>query len=83
MEQIDICAGSGQAAAQGVLQHIAGTAGILANDDLGPFALLFAIIPSEKTSYLERMFNGQRHIRLTTETVCTEISTHIRTSFLI
>ena len=75
--------GGGQPAAQGVLQHIAGAAGVLADDHPGPFALPFAIIPSQKTPHFESVFHGEVHIGLTPEAVGSKISAHRSKGLLI
>ena len=81
MEQVGICAGSGQACHQAVLEHIAGAAGILANDDAGRLVVAAAlpqciIIPAQKTAYLVGVVGGQIHTGLATEAIGSKIFSH-------
>ena len=81
VEQVGICAGSGQACHQAVLEHIAGAAGILANDDAGRLVVAAAlpqciIIPAQKTAYLVGVVGGQIHTGLATEAVGAKIFSH-------
>ena len=86
VEQVGICAGSGQARHQAVLEHIAGTAGVLANDDTGRLVIAVAltqgvIVPAQKTTNLVGMICGQSDSSLATETVSSKILSHY--SFLL
>ena len=63
MEQISIRAGRYQTADQAVFKHVAGAAGILADDDSGrtvcagtPFQL--GIIPAQETTDFKRMVSS-------------------------
>ena len=81
VEQVGICAGSGQARHQAVLEHIAGAAGVLANDDAGRLVVAAAlpqciIIPAQKTAHLVGVVGGQVHTGLTTEAIGSKIFSH-------
>ena len=81
VQQVGICAGSGQARHQAVLEHIAGAAGILANDDAGRLAVAAAlpqciIIPAQKTAHLVGVVGGQVHTGLATEAIGSKIFSH-------
>ena len=81
MQQISICAGSGDASGQRILKHIAGAAGVLADDDPGIFfdpfpALQFAVVPAQETAHLEGMVCRQIFVGFTTEAVGSKIFTH-------
>ena len=43
VQQVGICAGSGQTCDQAVLEHIRATAGVLANDDAGGVGISIAL----------------------------------------
>ncbi len=81
MEQIGIGAGGRDAAHQAVFKHIAGPAGILADDDAGRglLALLSAelpVIPAQKTADLVGVLSLEVHIGLAPESICAEIPAH-------
>ena len=81
MQQVGIRTGSGQARHQAVLEHVAGAAGVLANDDAGRLIVAVAlpqciIIPAQKTAHLVCVVGGQIHTGLATEAVCTKIFSH-------
>ena len=81
MEQVGICAGSGQARHQAVLEHVRAAAGILANDDAGRLVVAAAlpqciIIPAQKTAYLVGVVGGQVYTGLATEAVGSKIFSH-------
>ena len=83
MHDVGICTGSSQPGTQCIFKHIAGTAGIFSDHDLGFFVQAFPVIPAKKTSDLHRVIKSQINICLTTETVCSEIFSHITHSLSI
>ena len=83
MEQVGICAGSGQARHQAVLEHIAGAAGVLANDDAGRVGVAVAlsdhiVIPTKKTTNLIGVISGQSDPSFTTEAIGSKVFSHYR-----
>ena len=81
MQQIGICAGSGQTCDQTVLEHIGATAGILANDDTGRLVVAVmltqsVIIPAQKTANLVGVVSGQRDSSFATEAIGSKILSH-------
>ena len=81
MEQIGIGTGSHQAAHQAILKHIAGAAGILADDNAGRLVgtgtmLQLAIVPAQETTNLKSMVCGQIAVGLSAEAVRSKIFTH-------
>ena len=78
VKHIRIRAGRGQACNQCVFKHIAGAAGILANDDACLSALARAVIPADEFTDFISMFAGQIHIGFASEAVRTKILSHIR-----
>ena len=81
MEHIGIGTGSRKACHQGILKHIATTAGILADDHPGrffvpgpPFQL--TLIPTQESAHFKCVVSGQIHIGFSTEAVCSEILAH-------
>ena len=57
VEQVDVRAGGGHACADGVLQHVAGTAGVLAHDDLGPVGA--TEVPAQEAADLIGVVGGE------------------------
>ena len=78
MEHIRVRAGRGQTRDDSIFKHIAGTAGILADDDARLSALARAVIPADEFTDLISMFAGQVYIGFAAEAVRTEILTHIQ-----
>ena len=78
----DICvrAAGHEAGAEGIFEHIAGTAGVLADDDVGFFPFSGAIVPAQKAADFDRVIICQILIRFSAETVCSEIFTHYLSS---
>ena len=81
MEKVRIRAGRGQPADERILEHIAGTAGILADDDaragvVAIAALALAVVPAEKASHPVGMVSGQLLVRFSAESVRSEILAH-------
>ena len=74
VHQVNVAAGSGDTGRQSALEHIAGTAGILADDDLG--LVVTAIVPAQETAHLEGVVHGQIHIGFAAEAVSTKIFRH-------
>ena len=86
VEHVSIGTGRGQAGDQGVLKHITGAAGVLADHHTGRFgisvaALHFSVIPAQKAADFISMVCCQGYIGFTTEAVGSEIFTHIAISF--
>ena len=64
VQQVGVCAGSGQAGDQTVLEHIGAAAGILADHNAGGFIVAVAltqsvVIPAQITTNLVGMVSGQ------------------------
>ena len=86
MEQAGFRAGGGDAAGEGILKHIAGAPGVLADDDPGRTlqSLLpseISIIPAQKAAHLKGMIHRQGHIGFPPEAIGSKIFTHYRASF--
>ena len=81
VQQVGIRAGGHQTAHQAVLKHIAGTAGILADDDsrrivgTGP-ALQLAIVPAQETPHLEGVVGSQGYVGFAAEAVSAKVFSH-------
>ena len=71
MEQVDVSAGGGHTRADGVLQHIAGAAGILAHHDLSSVGA--AEVPAQEAADLIGVVSSQALAGLTTEPVRAKI----------
>src|SRR5699024_8179111 len=67
MEQVNVCSRGGHTGADGVLQHIAGAAGVLTHYDGG--TVLPAIVEAQETANLIGVIGGESHTGLTTEAV--------------
>ena len=74
MEQVGVRARGGDARAQGVFKHIAGAAGILADDDARP--VLLSVIPAQEETDAQRVHSGEVHIGLAAKSIGAEIFTH-------
>ena len=88
MEKICICTGSHQSANQCILEHIAGTAGILSYYDtcrsvVTVPAFQFSVIPAKKTAYFICMICCQVFICLSAEAICTKIFSHFYNLILL
>ena len=75
VQHICVRAGGSDARDQSMLQHIAGPAGILADDDAG--LVVAAVIPADEPTDLIGMLDGQYLVDLAAKTVCSEIFTHV------
>ena len=75
VEQVSVGARGSHAGGQGVLQHIAGTAGILADDDPTLLALL-PEVPTQEAAHPIGVLRHQVHIGLTAESIRTKIFSH-------
>ena len=81
MEQVGIRAGGHETADQGVLKHVAGAPGVLANDDPGraflplPAAEL-GEVPAQEAADLEGVVGGEGQIGFPAEAVGSEIFAH-------
>ena len=81
VQQIGICAGSGQTCDQAVLEHIRAATGILANDDTGRLVVAVTltehiIIPAQKTTNLVGMVGSQSNSSFSTEAIGSKILSH-------
>ena len=75
VKKICVCTACHKTCNKGILEHIARTSGILADNDLA--LMLLAVIPAEITADLIGMFDIQGNIGFAAEAVCTEIFSHI------
>ena len=80
MQQESVRTGGSQARTESGLIHIAGAAGILADDDLR--TVIPPIVPAEIAADLESMIHGQVLVGLSPESVRTEILSHVFSFFL-
>ena len=81
VQQVGICAGSGQTSHQTILEHIRAAAGVLTDDDTGRLVVAVAltqnvIIPAQKTTNLIGMVSGQRDSGFATEAISPKILSH-------
>ena len=81
VQQVGICAGSGQTCDQAVLEHIRATTGILANDNTGGLVVAVAltqcvVVPAQKTTNLVGVVSGQINTSFTTEAISSKILSH-------
>ncbi len=78
MHQIRIGSRRRNARRNGVLKHIAGTPGVLADHDTALLALLqfFLIVPAQELTHAKGAVRCQNHIGLSPVSVCSEIFTH-------
>ena len=74
MQQIGVCPGRGQAGAERIFKHVAGTAGVLADDDLR--LMLPSVVPAEIASDAEGVIDGQVFVGFTAKTIRSEILSH-------
>ena len=74
MEHIGVRAGSRDAGDQGMLQHIAGSTGVLADDHAG--LVIPTVIPADEPSDLIGMLYGQDLVDLAAKTIRSEIFSH-------
>ena len=82
VQQVGICAGSGQACNQTILKHIGATASVLANYNTRRIRITVAltqsvVIPAQKTTNLIGMICGQSDSSFATEAVSSKILSHI------
>ena len=73
MEQVGIRPGGGEPGAESRLKHVAGAAGVLANDHLG--LVVPAVVPAQIAAYLEGVVHSQIGIGFSSEAVGSEIFT--------
>ena len=83
VQQIGICTRSGQTSHETVLEHIAGAAGILTNDNAGRIRIAVAfpehvVVPAQETAYLIGMICSQSDSGFATEAICTKVFSHFR-----
>ena len=81
MEHIGVRPGGGEACHQRVLKHIAGAAGVLADDHAGRLpaplpALHLAVVPAQESADFVGVVGGEVHIGLSPEAVGAKILTH-------
>ena len=79
MEQVSIRPRSDKARAQRIFKHIAGSSGILSNDNLClAILMLLSIVPAQKTPDLKCMLDIQCHIRLPAKSICSKVLSHFK-----
>ena len=86
MEQVGVGAGGYQATHQRVFKHVAGAAGVLADDDSGGAVVAFApvqlgVVPAQETAYLVGVVSGEGAVGFPTEAVGSKIFAHKKDSF--
>ena len=80
VHDIGVRAAGHEAGAQRIFKHIAGTPGILADDDPRLLASLCAVIPAQEAADQDGVIIRQISVRLTAETVGSKIFTHYLSS---
>ena len=75
VQQVRVRAGGGEPGAEGAFKHVAGAAGILADDHHGLVGL--AVVPAQVPPDAESMIDGQALVGLSAETVGPEVFTHV------
>ena len=78
MQQTGVRARGGETRAERIFKHVAGPAGVLADDHLG--LVVLSVVPSELTADTEGVVHGQVDIGLTAKTVGSEVFTHMYSS---
>ena len=78
VQQVGVCAGSGQASDQTVFEHIGAATSVLTNDDTGRLVVAVVltqgiVVPAQKTTNLVGMICGQSDSRFTTEAIGSKI----------
>ena len=81
MHDVGICAAGHQAGTQGVLKHIGGSSGILADDHLCLFIQSRAVVPAQKTADFHSVLKSQIFVGLSPEAVGSKILAHMHYSF--
>ena len=81
VQQVGICAGSGQASDQTVFEHVRAAAGILADDDAGRVGVAIplpdhVVIPAEEAAHLICVVSRQRYAGLAAETIGPKVFSH-------
>ena len=81
MQQVSVCAGSGQTCDQTILEHIRATAGVLADNDTGGLIVAIAlaehiVIPAQKAANLVGVVGSQINTSFTTEAIGSKILSH-------
>ena len=81
VQQVGICAGSGQTCDQTVLEHIGAAAGVLTDDDAGRLVVAVAltqcvVIPAKEAANLVGMVGGQSDASFATEAIGSKILSH-------
>ena len=81
VQQVSVCAGSGQTCDQTVFEHIGAAAGILANDDACRLVVAIAlaqgvVVPSQEAANLVSVVSGQINACFPTEAIGSKILSH-------
>ena len=87
VQQVGVCAGSGQASDKTIFKHIGAAAGVLADNDTGRLAVAVAlaehiIIPAKEAANLVGVVGSQINTSFTTEAISSKVLSHfLITSF--
>ena len=78
MQQVGVCAGSGQASDKTIFKHIGAAAGVFADNNTGRLAVAVAlaehiIIPAKEAANLVGVVGSQIDTSFTTEAVCSRV----------
>ena len=78
MQQVSVCAGSGQTCDQTILEHIRATASVFADDDTSRLVVAVAltqcvVIPAKEAANLVGMVDGQSDASFATEAIGSKI----------
>ena len=81
VQQVGICAGSGQTRNQTVLEHIGSATSVLTNDYTGRVGVSITltehiVIPSQETTYFICVVGRQGHASIATEAIVSKILSH-------
>ena len=78
VHDVGVGAAGHQAGAERVFEHVAGAAGVLADDDLGLLAEARAVVPAEVAADLDGVLEGQVLVGFPAEAVGSEIFAHFQ-----
>ena len=87
VQQVGVCAGSGQASDKTIFKHIGAAAGVLADNNTGRLAVAVAlaehiIIPAKEAANLVGVVGSQINTSFTTEAISSKVLSHfLITSF--
>ena len=81
VQQVCVCARSGQACNQTILEHIRTAAGVLADNDAGRLVVAVAlaqcvVVPAQKTANLVGVVGGQSDSSFATEAIGSKVLSH-------